>query len=296
MFDAYPRYEYLLASLQLAFAMLGMGALLGPRDFARVVRSPRGLAVGLAVQLLLVPLIAGAVGRALPVPAGIAAGLALVASVPGGTMSNVLTYFAYGNIALSITLTTVTTLAALATTPILLRLLVQQHLPPDFAMPVTRIAFEIGVTLLVPLFTGMAVGSRLGAHRERFARLCVRISLGVIGLMIVGAAGSGRLDAMAYGWLGPAAIFLLCGLFLAVAIVASRAGRLLAPDRLAVVIEATVRNTNLAVMIKASVIPATDLAHAAVGDGMFFVALLYGGAAIPFAGLLVGLGRRGVVP
>ena len=201
MFEAYPRYEYALASTQLAFAMLGMGALLGPRDFVRVVRSPRGLAVGLVVQLVFVPGIAAALAGFLPVPPGIAAGLVLVAAVPGGTMSNVLTYFAYGNIALSITLTTVTTLGALVTTPFLLRLLVQEHLPPDFSIPAGHIALEIGVTLLAPLFAGMLVGARFPDWRERFSTVCVRISLTVIAVMIVGAAGAGRLDPMAYGWL-----------------------------------------------------------------------------------------------
>ena len=132
MFEAYPRYEYALASTQLAFAMLGMGALLGFGDFARVVRSPRGLAIGLFVQLAIVPGLAAVLSGALPVPPGIAAGLVLVAAVPGGTMSNVLTYLAYGNIALSITLTTLTTLGALVTTPFLLRLLVQEHQALNF--------------------------------------------------------------------------------------------------------------------------------------------------------------------
>ena len=83
MFEAYPRYEHLLASAQLDFAMLGMGAVLSPRDFLGVVRSPRALAIGLAVQLVAVPLLAGFLGALLPVPAGIAAGLVLVATETG---------------------------------------------------------------------------------------------------------------------------------------------------------------------------------------------------------------------
>ena len=88
--------------------MLGMGALLVPRDFVAVVREPRGLLVGLTVQLVAAPLIAFAIGVWLSVPAGIAAGLVLVGAVPGGTMSNVVTHLGRGNIALSIGLTAVT--------------------------------------------------------------------------------------------------------------------------------------------------------------------------------------------
>ena len=124
LIENYPRYEHLLASIQLALAMLGMGALLGPRDFGRVARSPRALCVGLLLQLVLVPGLAFVLGRVLPLEMGLAAGFVLVASVPGGTMSNLVTYLGRGNIALSISLTAVTTVGALATTPALLRLLV----------------------------------------------------------------------------------------------------------------------------------------------------------------------------
>ena len=62
MFDWFPQYEYQLASAQLAFAMLGMGALLGPRDFVEVVRSPRALSIGLVIQLGVAPLVAFALG------------------------------------------------------------------------------------------------------------------------------------------------------------------------------------------------------------------------------------------
>ena len=138
--------------------MLGMGALLAPRDFVEVARRPRGLAVGLGLQLVAVPLLAAAVGRLLAPEAGIMAGLVLVAAVPGGTMSNVVTYLGRGNIALSIALTAICSIGALVTTPLLLRLYVRDLLPDDFSMPVGRVAFEIGVSLLVPLFLGMVMG------------------------------------------------------------------------------------------------------------------------------------------
>ncbi len=293
MFDAYPAYEHLLASAQLALAMLGMGALLAPRDFMGVVRAPKALGVGLAVQLAAIPLVAAALGHLLPVPVGIAAGLVLVAAVPGGTMSNVFTHFARGNIALSISLTAVTTVGALATTPALLRLLVGGHLPADFSMPTGRIALEIGGVLLLPLAIGMAVGHRFSAAAPAFSRNCIRGSLFVIALMVVGAAGAGRLDPTAYGWAGPLAVAGACALFQIVSLSACRLGGLTAADTTAVAIEATVRNTNLAVLVKAALIPATTGgALGELGDALFFVALLYGGVALPVSTGLIYLGRR----
>jgi len=292
VFDHYADFEYVLASFQLGFAMLGMGALLAPRDLLEVVRRPRSLAVGLAAQLVAIPVLAAALGRLLPVEAGIGAGLVLVAAVPGGTMSNVITYLGRGNIALSIAMTAVTTLAALATTPLILRIFIGPHLPPDFQMPVARVAYEIGVSLLIPLFTGMAIGARFPGWREPFSKWAIRASLLVIALMVVGAGGSGRLDARAYGLSAPIAIVALAIGAQALAVLASRTLRLPSADRLAVAVEVTVRNTNLALLIKASTFPAVAGVLDPIGDGMFFVALLYGGVAMLIAAPAVVLNRR----
>jgi BASS family bile acid:Na+ symporter len=291
VFEAYPDYERGLASAQLALAMLGMGAVLSPRDFVGVVRAPRALAIGLAVQLVAVPLLASLAGVLLPVPSGIAAGLVLVAAVPGGTMSNVFTYLGRGNIALSISLTAFTTVGSLAATPALLQLFVGAHLPADFEMPTGRIALEIGAILLAPLAAGMLVGARFAAYREGFSRWCIRASLAAILVMVVGAGGSGRLDPSSYGALAPVAIVGLAFVFQQAAYAACRLGGLPMRDRLAIAIEATVRNTNLAILVKASLFPATATPDP-IGDGMFFVALLYGGGALLVAALPVALGRR----
>ena len=243
-------------------------------------------------QWVAVPLLALGLTAVLQLPPGIAAGLALVAAVPGGTMSNVFTYFGRGNIALSISLTAVTTVASLVTTPLVLGLLVAAHLPDDFQMPTGRIAFEIAVVLLCPLAAGMAIGARIPAHRDLFSRWSIRISLAFIGAMVVGGAGAGRLDPQAYGALGLASIFGFCVLASAFAFLGSRVARFSPPDRLAIGIEATIRNTNLALLVKASLFPAVAGVADPIGDGMFFVALLYGGAALPVALGPIYLSRR----
>jgi len=292
VFERYPEYEYFLASGQLAFAMLGMGALLAPHDFVTVFRRPKALTLGLATQLVTIPLLAFFLGKWLPLEAGIAAGLVLVAAVPGGTMSNVITYLGRGNIALSISLTAVTTVGALVTTPFLLRLLITAYLPPDFEMPVGRIAFEIAVVLLLPLSVGMLFSPLLGARRDAFSRWCIRISITFILAMVIGGAGSGRLDPRAYGALGLAAIFLLAFMAGTIATLSCKLARLTPRDRIAIAIEATIRNTNLALLVKASVFPAVVGVVDPIGDGMFFVALLYGGGALLVVILPVALHRR----
>lgn len=276
-FSHYAAYEYALASAQLFLAMLGMGALLTPRDFMLEVKRPRGLATGLGCQWLLAPLVAFVLGMALPVPAGIAAGLVLVAAVPGGTSSNILTLFGRGNIALSVSLTAITTVAALVVTPLLLRLLISRYLPDDFDMPTGRIALDIFATLIVPLLLGMALrvfGST--AFSVPFSQWSIRLSLATLAVMVLGAAGSGRLDMQAHGAMGIATLVLLGLCLQGVAYLCSRSTGLAARDALAIVIETGFRNVSLAVAIKALIFPASDNGLDPIGDAVLYTILLYG--------------------
>jgi BASS family bile acid:Na+ symporter len=280
MFDLYLSYEYYFAAAQLGFAMLGMGATLRVADFTSVLREGRSLLLGLVIQLLIVPMIAYLVAVMLPVEPGIAVGLALVAAVPGGTMSNVVTHLAWGNTALSISMTAASTLGCLLTTPIVLRTLTAAQLPTDFAMPVAQVAFDIGFCLLLPLAIGMLVGARMPHIRKPFSNTCIAISIVVILFMIVGSAGAGRIDATAYGWVGPIAILAFSFLAQRTAMRLARLFQLPGPDGLAIGVEVTIRNTNLALLIKASLFPMVAGVADPVADGALFVALLYGGFAL----------------
>lgn len=291
MGELFVAYEYWFAAAQLSLAMLGMGATLRLPDFGEVLREPRGIAVGLATQLALVPILALAITTVLPLQPGIAVGIVLVAAVPGGTISNVLTFLARGNAPLSISLTAVSTLACLATTPVVMELLAGRHVP-DFAMPVARVSREILFTLLGPLALGMALGAWRERWRGPIARWGIRGSLFVIALMVAGGAAAGRIEPLAYGWLAPLAVIALAAGGLGAGMGLGRAVRLPRRDRIAIGIEAGVRNTNLALLIKASVFPAASAGPDPIGDGAFFVALLYGGVALPVAAGPLLLHRR----
>lgn len=289
----YAAYEYPVASAQLFLAMLGMGALLSPRDFLRELRQPRGLLLGFAIQWLLVPLIAVLLGALLPVPAGIAVGLIFVAAVPGGTLANVLTLVAHGNIALSIALTAITTLAALFTTPVLLQLLVSQYLPEDFHMPLGLIARDIFGTLIIPLVLGMLVKACTNTPvAARFSKWMVRLSLVLVLVIVVGSAGSGRLDIDAYGIGGVVALVVFVCAIQAGAVMVSRVLGLSRRDGLTLTIVATFRNISLAIAVKATVFPARPGVLDPIGDAVLFVGLLYAGISMIMMLVLVGVRRR----
>jgi predicted Na+-dependent transporter len=116
----YPQDQALLA-LMIFVIMLGMGASLTVNDFRAVVRKPRGVLVGFLSQFGLMPLIALGLSIFLNFDPAFAIALILIGCLPGGTTSNMFTYFSRGSVALSISMTTASTVMALLMMPILLK-------------------------------------------------------------------------------------------------------------------------------------------------------------------------------
>ncbi len=135
--------------------MLGMGASMTWRDFFIAFRKPKGILVGLFSQYLIMPFLGYALALALGLPAGMAAGLILIACMPGGTTSNIFAYFSKGVLALSIMMTTVSTLVAVVTVPFLLSFYSGlAGLGGDYVIPAGNVA-QVLVVLLVPTVLGM---------------------------------------------------------------------------------------------------------------------------------------------
>ena len=286
MADLYGQYEYWIAATQLFLAMLGMGATLKVRDFAAVARAPLAVTTGCLIQMAAVPLIAWLFLATLELDTGVAIGLAMCAAIPGGTLSNVFTFLGRGHVAMSIALTGITTLACLVTTPIVLGLLISQHMPPDFVMPAGQIAREITLILLLPLVAGMVLLSYLPAAAPAFSKYCIRGSLFFILLIIIGATVSGRVDLPRFGMENLAIVLGFLALLASASLFLPRMLGLASRDVTAINIEVTVRNGNLGLLIKASMFPAVAGVSDPIGDAILFTVLIYGGAA-----LLVGIGQ-----
>lgn len=292
MVEFYLQNEYWFAAVQLFMAMLGMGATLAPKDFRDVLLEPKAVSVGVVIQIVAVPLVALGLIFGAGFPPAITVGIALIAAIPGGTVSNVFTHLGHGNTALSISITAVTTLACLATTPLVLQFLIAEHMPADFTMPVAQIAFEIGWCLLVPLLLGMLVLQFMATIAEAFSKWCVRISLFVIVLIVLGSLGAGRLDLEVFGTDN---ILRMVGFFAVLALMANIVPRLFGlskPDRIAIEMEVVVRNVNLGLLINASLFPVTNPALAPVGNVVLLCLLLFGSLQLIQGIVLVSLSRR----
>ena len=285
----YVEYEYWFAVFQLVMAMFGMGATLSLRDFRDVVREPRSVSIGLAVQIVLVPLAAFVFLRALGVGDGVAIGLALIAAIPGGTTSNIFTFFARGNSALSISITGLTTLACLLTTPLILTLLISDSLPADFSMPTGQIVTEIGFTLLLPLGLGMLYLYPRTA--VAVSKWCIRASLLGILLIVIGSIAAERLNLEVFGMGNVMLVVFFALLLMTTGWLAPRMFGLSRADSTAIEFEVIVRNTNLGVLLKASLFPASAGATAQLGDSVLFTLLLYGGLQLAVAPVMIKLYR-----
>lgn len=292
MGELYLSYEYQLAAFQLVLAMIGMGATLSVNDFKDVLREPKAVTFGTLLQLVMVPAVAFVFIEVGAQTAGIAVGIALIASIPGGTTSNIFTHMARGNSPLSISITAITTLACLVTTPIILATLVTEHLPPGFSMPSEQIVREIAYTLLLPLLFGMVLLKAIPNYAAALSKWCIRLSLFAILMIVVGSSAAGRLDLEAFGTANTILVLLFV---IVLAMVTWLAGTLIGfskRDQTAVEMEVIVRNINLGVLLKVSLFPVVAGQDNSLGDQVFFALLLYGAVQMLLAAGLIFLRRR----
>ena len=150
-----------IAPIALALIMLGLGLGLTIKDFKRVLTTPKDFFVGIICQLILLPIIAYLIILILRLPIEIALGLMIIASAPGGVTSNVLTKFANGDVALSISLTAVGSLISIISVPFIVftsaDLLNVTEISKEITM--TGIAIKMALVVTVPVIFGMIIRS-----------------------------------------------------------------------------------------------------------------------------------------
>ena len=176
-----------LAPIGLALIMLGLGMSLTIRDFIRVAKIPKDFLVGFFCQLVLLPIIALSIALLLSLPAELAVGLMLIACAPGGVTSNVLTKFANGDVALSITLTAVVSLVSIISVPFIMFTSIdffEIGIVKEISM--TGIALKMFLVVTVPVIIGMLIKHFAKNFIDKQASLIQKIS--VILFMLVFAA------------------------------------------------------------------------------------------------------------
>ncbi|MEM8776459.1 MAG: bile acid:sodium symporter [Pseudomonadota bacterium] len=154
-----------LLGLMVAVIMLGMGASLTPRDFILALKRPYGLFIGVISQYGIMPLLGFIMALTLSVPEPIAIGILIMACMPGGTTSNIFTYFSKGNLALSVLMTVTSTVTGVVLIPVILLLYASAL---DLEIPREDIV-KVLFVLLVPVAIGMTlrkINANVGAVIE----------------------------------------------------------------------------------------------------------------------------------
>lgn len=270
--------------IALAIIMVGIGLSLTVGDFVVQARSPWATIVGLVGQLVLVPLVGIGIALTFDLSPLLALGVVLVAASPGGATSNLITYLARGNVALSIILTAVASVAVILTLPVWFDLgaaIIPGAGDYDVTVPIGQTFGLLLGVILIPVVIGMvlrATKPELSARIERFVGL---VGLVVLVAMIVGIVigEKDRIVDLVIS-VGPAVVVLNVAVILLGGFLAwiCRLGR---AEQIAIGVEFGIKNTTLAMLIAFTVIGSEEVGLAAAVYSIVMyvttVALVYGG-------------------
>ena len=267
-------FAVLLLPVALAVIMGSLGLSLTPADFRRVVVFPRGVVIGLTNLALISPLLAFAVAEAYDLEPALAVGLVILGASPGGVMANMLTHLARGDTALSITLTAISSAAAVITVPLYLELATTHFGAEGFDDDVgmAGIVLRVLAITVVPLSIGMYIRHRAPARVAAVEGRVRVIALVVFLVVVVGAIAAENervLDNL--GAVALAAVTLnVAAMTISFAI--SRVARLDDRQATAIAIELGIHNSTLAIAVAATISTVLTIPAAVYSAFMFITA------------------------
>ncbi|MEM7647922.1 MAG: bile acid:sodium symporter family protein [Cyanobacteria bacterium P01_A01_bin.70] len=237
--------------LALFIIMLGMGLGLTLTDFQRIFVEPKGVALGLVAQLIMLPLVGFGLASVLPLTPELAVGVMILAACPGGPTSNLVTYLARGNVALSITLTALSSLVTVFTIPLVVNWAMVQFMGAgtDLQLPFLTTVLQIAVITLIPVSLGMALhhyAPQFAATVEKWVKW---LALVFLGLIIAALLIKERANLLAFflqvGWV----TLLLVVLTMALGYGLAQLARLDDRSATAITVEVGIQNGTLAIAI-----------------------------------------------
>ncbi|APU14693.1 MULTISPECIES: bile acid:sodium symporter family protein [Actinoalloteichus] len=228
--------------LLLGVIMFGMGLTLRGRDFALVAKRPYAVIIGVIAQFVIMPLTAWLIGTLLGLPPELMVGMVLVGAAPGGTASNVIVYLAKGDVALSVTMTSVSTLLSPLFTPLLVLWLAGSALPVDAG----GLLLSIVQVVLVPVVAGLLLRALAGRFVERLLPLLPLVSVTGIVLVVAAVVGANSSAVLGSGLLLVLAVVLHNSAGLALGYLAARLAGFTESARRAVSVEIGMQNSGLA--------------------------------------------------
>ncbi len=265
-----------LLPIAVAVIMLTLGLSLTPADFRRVFVFPRGVAIGLTNLLVVSPLLAFVVATVFDLSPALAVGLVLLGASPGGTMANMLTHLARGDVALSVSMTAVSSVCSLVTVPLFLGLAIDHFdagIGDDISMG--GVVLRVFLVTLVPLAIGMRLRhryrERVGASYERVRQ----VALGAFVLVVVAAVAS-EFDLLTDNFAEVAAATLALNVAaMSISFGVARLARLNDRQSTAIAMELGIHNSTLAIAVAATIATSIAIPAAVYSAFMFITAGLF---------------------
>ncbi len=231
----------------LGIIMLGMGMTMTVDDFKGVLQSPKAVLIGVLAQFVVMPGLAFVLCKLFNLPPEIAVGVILVGCCPGGTASNVITYMAKGNVALSVACTSVSTLLAPVLTPAIFYLLASQWLKIDAA----SMFISILQVVLLPIVIGLILRTWLKRQVESYIQVMPLVSVIAIVAIVAAIIGGSKAAIFQSGLLILAVVVLHNGLGYLLGFTAARFFKLPYADSKAIAVEVGMQNSGLGVALAA---------------------------------------------
>ena len=269
--------------LALAFIMLALGLGLTFDDFARVVRRPRDFAVGALSQIVLLPAVAFVLASVWPMAPELALGLMIIAAAPGGATSNILTAFARGDVALSISLTAVISLVSVITIPVIVVFAYGQFIGEQAGKDISVAGAALGVFLIVavPVLIGLVLRCFAESFALRFEPVARKVSAVLFVLVLAGAIYDQRANIVPYfAQAGPVTLVLNL-LMMTIAWLLARWLASGPTQRTAIAIECGLQNGTLAVAVAVllfggglAIVPAATYSLIMFATALIYIAAL----------------------
>lgn len=240
--------------LALAFIMFTLGLGLTFSDFARVAKMPKNFLIGLVSQLVFLPLVALIIVFVWPLQPELAIGLILIAAAPGGVTSNILTSFAKGDVALSISLTAVMSLLSVISVPLVLG--ISMGLISDNSLgsiSLTSIAISMFLIVTLPVLLGMIFRASLSYLTKRIEKIAKILSTALFVLVLIGAILAERQNLVEYFAQTGLVVLILNILMMTIAYYWAKLFSSGRPQLKAISLECGLQNGTLAIFVGTSV-------------------------------------------
>lgn len=237
----------------LTLLMYDLGLTLQPRDFLLIARQPRAAVIGLFGQLIVLPLIAWGAAQAFSLPPIFFIGVMLIACCPGGSSSNVFSMLARGDVALSVSLTAVSSVVTLFTVPLIMQW-TTQHVGAAMgvSLPVGNLLVQNLLTMLLPIVLGILTRSYLPGIADKIERILSKCAFPAL-MLLAGIFFVQHYDTITnnFALLGACVMLLLVAAVIAAGAM-SRLARLNVRERRTVVIEVGMQNAAQAIAVASS--------------------------------------------